>query len=82
MELVIIVGGKVKRVVSLFLSAYLNFYMVVAENNKLNANEGTALAQIFCTKCNPTVTQSSKVAESNESDASEGMIFAQTFAQT
>ena len=73
---------KIKREVSSFLSAYLNFYMVVAENNKLNDNEGTALAQIFCTKCNPTVTQSPKIAESNESDASEGMIFAQIFVQT
>ena len=46
--------------VSLFLSAYLNFYMVVAENNKLNANEGMALVQIFRTKRDPKVDPSSQ----------------------
>ena len=68
--------------VSSFLSAYLNFYVVVAEKNKLNDNEGTALAWIFCTnKMWPDGNPSTQGSESNEIDANEDIALAQIFRE-
>ena len=79
MELAIIVGKKVKQVASSFLSTYLNFYMVVTKNNKLKANEGTALAKTFARNMTQRLIQAPKVAENNESDVNEGKALAQIF---
>ena len=81
LTLAILLGGEIKREVSSFLSVYLNFYMVVAESNELDANEGMAPPKFFARNVTRRAPQALKITESNELDANEGMAPPKFFAR-